>query len=170
MSKNKEKITILGIDPGTRVTGYAVVETNFSTYSSLDYGSICPPSHLPLAKRYLIIHRSIESLLQKHAIDALAIENQYAGKNFQSILKLGMAKGVIILSATKLNIPTYEYSPAKAKLAVVGNGRASKEQVSRMVKVLFGLSDIPRPADAADALALAFCHLNHIKYQRMLYV
>ncbi len=169
MDENKEKIRILGIDPGTRITGYGIIESDFFHFSTLDYGTIRPPPDLPLAKRYLIIHQGIEELLDTYPIDGLAVESQYVQKNVQSALKLGMAKGVIMLAATKREIPTYEYSPRKAKLAVIGNGAASKEQVGRMIQVLFNLAEIP-PPDAADALALAFCHLNHIKCQRRLYV
>ena len=160
----KKKITILGIDPGTCVTGYGIIETDALipiTLSTLV--PFVPPPKLSLHERQLIIHEGIDKLLSTHWIDAVAIETQYVSKNPQSALKLGMAKGVAILAATKRGIPTFEYAPRKAKIAVVGTGSATKEQVARMIQVLLNLEEVPAPEDAADALSLAICHSHHIK-------
>lgn len=159
----RKKITILGIDPGTRITGYGIIETDLHSYLPLDYGAIRPPPRLPLYERQLIIHEGIVHLLDKYPIEAVAIESQYISKNPQSILKLGMAKGVAILAATKRGIPIFEYAPKKAKIAVVGTGNATKGQVGRMIQALLNLPSIPYPEDAADALALALCHSHNIK-------
>lgn len=167
MKKMKKKHVILGIDPGTRITGYGVLETDCHTFTTLDYGCIRPPPKLPLHERYLIIHEGIEHLLDTYPIDAFSIESQFISKNAQSALKLGMAKGVAILAATKRKIPVYEYTPKKAKLAVVGSGNASKAQVQRMIQTLLQLSKLPTPEDAADALALAICHANQLKEARI---
>lgn len=163
MAKKTKTYTILGIDPGTRITGYGIVETDLHAFHPLDYGAIRPPPKLPLFERQLIIHEAIAHLLEIHPVDAISIESQYVSKNPQSALKLGMAKGVAILAGTKRKIPVFEYAPKKAKIAVVGTGNATKEQVGRMIQALLSLSEVPKPEDAADALALALCHSNHIK-------
>ena len=159
---SKEHV-ILGIDPGTRITGYGVLKTNGYTFESLDFGCIRPPTKLSLHERYCIIHESIEHLLESFPIDSVSVETQFVSKNVQSAMKLGMAKGVAILAATKKKIPVFEYAPKKAKLAVVGHGRASKNQVQGMIQSLLNLKTLPTPEDAADALALAICHANQIK-------
>lgn len=159
----KKKFVILGIDPGTRITGYGVIETDLRTYSPLDFGCIRPPAALSLHERYAIIHEGIEHLLETYPIDAVSVETQFVSRNAQSAIKLGMARGVAILAATKRKIPVYEYAPKKAKLAVVGTGNATKEQVQRMMQTLLQLKEIPKPEDAADALALAIAHAHSIK-------
>jgi crossover junction endodeoxyribonuclease RuvC len=148
----------IGIDPGTLVTGYGIIRSEGSRHEALDYGCIKPPSKMKLTDRYLVIYQGIEALLDKFYPDALAVETQYVQKNPQSALKLGMARGVVIVAAKQRVIPVYEYSPSKAKLAVVGRGHASKFQVQGMVQMLLNLSRLPQPEDAADALALALCH------------
>lgn len=163
MERKEKTYTILGIDPGTRITGYGVVKTDLSFSHPIDYGAIRPPCKLPLYTRQLIIHEAIAHLIEKYPIDAISIETQYVGKNPQSILKLGMARGVAILAGTKRNIPIFEYAPNQAKIAVVGNGRATKRQVGHMIRMLLNLAEVPHPEDAADALALALCHSHHIK-------
>ncbi len=152
---------VLGIDPGTRITGYGVVESANGRLKVLDYGCIRPPASASLSQRYKIIYDGLCALLDNFKPDAVAVESQYMRENFQSSVKLGMAKGMGILAVCQRNIPIYEYSPSKAKLAVVGNGRASKEQVQGMIQRLLLLSKLPEPADAADALALAICHIQN---------
>lgn len=159
----EKKYVILGIDPGTRVTGYGVIETNLRTYSPLDFGCIRPPATLSLHERYVVIHEGIEHLLDTYPIEAVSVETQFVSRNAQSAIKLGMARGVAILAATKRKIPVFEYAPKKAKLAIVGTGTASKEQVQRMMQTLLHLKELPKPEDAADALALAITHANSIK-------
>ncbi|QVL57646.1 MAG: crossover junction endodeoxyribonuclease RuvC [Simkaniaceae bacterium] len=159
----QKKIIILGIDPGTRITGYGIIETDLRTYTPIDFGCIRPPAKLSLHERYALIHEGIEHLLDQYAIEAVSVETQFVSRNPQSAIKLGMARGVAILAATKRKIPIHEYAPKKAKLAVVGTGSASKSQVQRMMQTLLNLTEIPKPEDAADALALAICHANSIK-------
>jgi crossover junction endodeoxyribonuclease RuvC len=159
----EKKYVILGIDPGTRVTGYGVIATDLRTYSPLDFGCIRPPNALSLHERYAVIHEGIEHLLAIYPIDAVSVETQFVNRNVQSAIKLGMARGVAILAATKRKIPIYEYAPKKAKLAVVGKGTATKFQVQRMMQTLLNLQELPHPEDAADALALAIAHANSIK-------
>ncbi|CDR34339.1 crossover junction endodeoxyribonuclease RuvC [Criblamydia sequanensis] len=156
MESKKGKI-YLGIDPGTRVTGYGLVSFENNSYSALDYGCVRPPPALPLPDRYLILFDSVSSIIERFKPDAMAIETQFVSKNCGSALKLGMARGAIMVAARKLNIPLFEYSPTEAKKGIVGHGSASKEQVQKMVMHFLNLSEMPKPLDASDALSLALC-------------
>lgn len=151
---------ILGIDPGTQVTGYGIIKTNGFHQEPIDFGCIRPPKHLNSHERYLALFNSLEHLLETYKPHAVAVETQFVYKNPQSALKLGIARGMVILAATRRKIPIFEYAPKKAKLAVVGNGSASKTQVQKMVQLLLRLPEPPSPEDAADALALAICHAH----------
>lgn len=155
----RHKMIIIGIDPGTLITGFGIIELKDNGYKVLDYGCIKPPAKLKLSERYLIIFEGIEILLERYKVAAMAIETQYvcAQKNVHSAIKVGMARAVAIVSAKKKKIATFEYTPAEAKKAVSGYGQAAKGQVQAMVKHLLALPASP-PADAADALALAICH------------
>lgn len=156
----KECKIIFGIDPGTRVTGYGIIRVTPFGIEPVDFGAIRPPPDLPLSERHRILFESLESLVAHFQPDALAVETQFVYKNVQSALKLGMVRGVALLAAARRGLPIYEYAPRKAKLAVVGTGAASKEQVQKMVQLLLRLPHPPEPEDAADALALAICHSN----------
>ncbi|MEZ5315352.1 MAG: crossover junction endodeoxyribonuclease RuvC [Chlamydiales bacterium] len=150
---------ILGIDPGTCVTGYGLIRMDERRFFSVvDYGSISPPAAKPLSFRYRVIYQAIEELINIHHPQVVAVETQYVHKNPQSAIKLGMARGVVLLAAALRDIPIFEYAPSRAKRAVVGNGNASKQQVGGMVQRILSLSEFPKPEDAADALALAICH------------
>ena len=150
---------IMGIDPGTRVTGYGIIQKE-PKLSLIDFGCIRPPSKLALHERYHILYESMEKLIQSFTPHVIAVESQFVKKNAQSAMKLGMAKGVVYLLAAKYKIALYEYAPRKAKLAVVGTGSASKFQVQKMIQHLFALPYLPTPEDAADALSLAICHAH----------
>ncbi len=150
----------MGVDPGTIVTGYGIIRWNGTIYEVLDYGCIKPPASFKLSDRYLIIYNSLEELLEKYQPSAISVETQFLKKNVQSAIKLGMARGMVILAAKKKGIEVYEYAPTKAKRAVVGKGSASKHQVQLTVQMLLGLAHLPTPQDAADALALAICHAH----------
>lgn len=158
---------ILGIDPGTIVTGYGIIRVENNSYRALDYGCIRPPSSMKLTDRYLIIYNGIAELLEKYPAEVLVVEAQYVHKNVQSAIKLGMARGIAIIAAKKKGISVVEYYPSKAKLAVVGKGNASKQQVQGMVQRLLNLSAPPEPEDASDALALAICHAHSLKNVEM---
>ena len=160
----KETQIILGIDPGTKVTGYGILRVHNNQYQALDFGCIKPPYKLELSKRYYIIFDSIEKLIQKYKPTALAVETQFVQKNIQSAIKLGMARGCAIIAAEKNSTPIFEYAPRSAKLAVVGKGSASKEQVAKMLVMLLNLQIDKIPEDAADALSLAICHANKINF------
>ncbi len=151
---------ILGIDPGTRVTGYGVIKYHPHKSIAIDFGCIRPPGKVASSKGYHIIFQGIEELIQVHNPVALSVESQYMHKNALSAMKLGMARAMAILAAERAGIPIFEYAPTKAKKAVVGHGAASKEQVQRMIQALLHLETLPTPDDAADALALALCHAH----------
>ena len=153
-----QPLIILGIDPGTNVTGYGLVSYSHLGSQALDYGCIRPPARQALSKRYLVLYEALMQLIEHYKPHAMSVETQFVYKNPQSAIKLGMARGMAILAATQNNIPVYEYAPKKAKLAVVGRGTASKQQVQKMMQALFKLPTPPTPEDAADALALALCH------------
>ena len=159
-SHSSDSCIILGVDPGTRISGYGVICIQNQTYILLDYGCIRPPPGLKLSERYLVIFDSINELIEKHQPSALVVETQYVHKNVQSALKLGMARGAVIIAGKKRGLSIFEYAPTVAKRAVVGYGRASKYQVQKMVQCLLKLSSPPQPEDAADALALAICHAH----------
>jgi crossover junction endodeoxyribonuclease RuvC len=158
-----KKTIVLGIDPGTRITGYGVVSKEGSKITAIDFGCIRPPPTLPIEQRYLAIFNGVDALIEKYGPFAVAVETQFVQKNIQSAIKLGMARGAVVLAAARRGISVHEYAPRKAKQAVVGFGGASKSQVQRMVQILLELSKLPEPEDAADALALAICHLNTLR-------
>jgi len=153
-------MVILGIDPGTRITGYGIIDKNLKP---LDFGCIKPPPKLPLSSRYQVLFESLEALIVRYQPEAVAVESQFVLKNAQSAIKLGMAKGMVYLAAARNTIPVYDFAPKQAKLAVVGNGNASKHQVQKMIQALLRLPEAPEPEDAADALALAICCYNHLR-------
>ncbi len=155
MSKHQ---VILGIDPGTQVTGYGIIRTKERSWEPLDFGAIRPPRTVKSHERYLVIFEAIEHLIEKFKPDAIAVETQFVYKNVQSALKLGMARGSVLIAAARNKVEVFEYAPTKAKLAVVGHGSASKEQVQQMIQIQLKLTHPPQPHDAADALALALCH------------
>lgn len=155
---------IIGIDPGTSITGYGVLKVASSVLEVIDFGCIrTKPSQKP-SEKYKHIFEGVSELIETHEPVALAVETQFVQKNVQSALKLGMARGMAVLAASLKSIPIFEYAPTRAKKAVVGHGKASKQQVQAMVKTLLGLASIPEPEDAADALCLAICHAHTMKF------
>jgi crossover junction endodeoxyribonuclease RuvC len=155
-----KKYVVLGIDPGTRITGYGIIREENSRHEPIDFGCIRPPPHLALPKRYAFLFSGIKELIVAHRPDAVAVESQFVYKNPKSAMMIGMARAMALLAAAQEDIPIYEYTPRTAKQAVVGNGAASKEQVQKMIQLLLRLPAPPEPEDAADALALAICHTH----------
>lgn len=151
---------IIGIDPGFAITGYGVVEYIGNKFSIVDVGTICTEASLELSDRLLTLSNSLEELITKYKPDAMAVEELFFNTNVKTAIKVGHGRGVALLAAAKANIKVYEYTPLQVKQAVVGYGRAKKEQVQQMVKVLLNLEKIPKPDDAADALAVAICHAH----------
>ncbi len=151
---------IFGIDPGSERTGYGCVETDGRHHRIVMSGAIASPALAPFPSKLLAIHTRLAVLLAECRPDCVAIENLFHAVNVRSALKLGHARGVAMLAAVEAGVPVVEYTPAEIKRAVVGYGRAEKHQVQQMVKLILGLSAVPSPHDAADALAVAICHVH----------
>jgi len=147
---------ILGIDPGMATTGFGVVRTG-KKLKCLGYGLIQTSPTFPTAERLKKINNELNKLIKKYQPKAMAVENLYFFKNIKTALPVSQAKGIILLTAAKKNIPVYEFTPLQAKMTVTGYGRAEKKQVQEMIKILLDLKIIPKPDDAADALAIAIC-------------
>ncbi|NLW08913.1 MAG: crossover junction endodeoxyribonuclease RuvC [Firmicutes bacterium] len=156
---------IMGIDPGTAITGFGLLEQEGSRLRLLEFGVIRTEPEVPDAERLLQIHREVGALLKNYRPDEIAIEELFFNKNSRSVLAVGQARGVVMLAAAQADLRVEEYTPLQVKMAVVGYGRAEKRQVQEMVKVLLGLARPPKPDDAADALAVAICHAHsRLKY------
>ena len=151
---------IFGIDPGSERTGYGCIETHGSRHRLITCGAISSPASTAFPDRLLAIHRRLSALLAECRPDCVAIENVFFSVNARSALKLGHARGVAMLAAVEAGLEVVEYTPAEIKRAVVGFGRAEKQQVGRMVQLLLGLDAVPSPHDAADAIAVAICHIH----------
>lgn len=152
-------IRILGIDPGTLVTGWGLIEEVSGKIRHLDNGGIFPKKKAPLADRIFYLHQEISRLIQSHQPDVVALEDIFVAKNVASALKLGHARGAAMVAAGEAGLPLFEYTANQVKKALTGYGHASKEQIQKMVKTLLKL---PGEAftDASDALAVAVCHAN----------
>ena len=151
---------IFGIDPGSDRTGYGCVETDGSRHRIVVCGAIKTPASSTFPEKLLTIHSRLAALIDDCRPDCVAIENLFHSNNVRSALKLGHARGVAMLAAVEAGLPVAEYTPAEIKRAVVGYGRADKRQVQHMVKLILGLAVLPSPHDAADALAVAICHVH----------
>ncbi len=145
---------ILGIDPGTAVTGFGVIEGGADP-QALHHGAIRTPAGMQEAERLVLIHARVRELIQAASPDVLAVEQVFFNKNTRSALAVGQARGVVLLAAAQAGIPVHEYTPLEVKLAVTGHGRADKRQVGYMIQTLLRLTTVPRPDDVADALAVA---------------
>jgi crossover junction endodeoxyribonuclease RuvC len=155
-------LIVLGLDPGTLATGYGIVERTGSRMRLLGCGSIRNSAESTMAIRLLRIHAELTEVIERTHPDEFAIESAFYGKNAQSALKLGHARGVAILAAVQKEIPVAEYSPREVKKAVAGRGTASKEQVRFMVRSILSLDGSPMGLDASDAVAIAICHLHRL--------
>lgn len=149
---------ILGVDPGSRATGYGVIEHRGGAARLLECGVIRPPPEAGLTRRLVDIHLGLLELIDRHSPECVAVEGIFTGHNARSAMLLGHARGVAVLAAALRDLPVHEYAPAEVKKAVVGTGRATKTQVGFMVCQHLALADVPRPSDAADGCAIALCH------------
>ena len=152
---------IFGIDPGSERTGYGCIDAGSSRHRLVICGTLSGPAGSTFPDKLRAIHSGLCALLLEHQPDCVAVEDIFYARNVRSALKLGHARGVALLAASGANLPIAEYAPAEIKRAVVGYGRAEKTQMQQMVKLLLGLDAVPTPHDAADALAVAICHLHH---------
>ena len=153
---------VVGIDPGTATTGYAFVSeaAEDGCLRVVDVGVILTPSALPQQERLLIIYQKLSNLLAAHRPTCGAVEKLFFQRNVTSAIAVGQARGVVLLALAEAGVPVNEYSPVEVKQAVAGYGAADKKQMQQMVRLLLGLQEVPQPDDAADALALAICHLH----------
>ncbi len=162
--------TILGIDPGTATMGFALVhEGDGDRLELVRCGVITTPAGQPLAERLLTIHRAVTELIREGNPEALAIEELFFGRNVTTAVSVGHARGVAMVAAAAAGLPVFEYKPAEIKQALVGYGKASKSQIQEMVRLMLGLESVPRPDDAADAVAIAICHLHSRRIRSLMY-
>lgn len=149
---------ILGIDPGVATVGFGVIDSDRAQQKMIQYGAITTAAGLPLATRLVQIAADLEVLIRQFQPDEIAVEELFFSKNITTGIAVAHARGVILYTAERLQIPVYEYTPMQVKQAVVGYGLAEKQQVMDMTRRLLKLKAVPRPDDAADALAIAICH------------
>jgi crossover junction endodeoxyribonuclease RuvC len=159
---------ILGIDPGTAITGYGLVEGEGDDLTLVAYGAITTSSDWPLPERLQRIYQELTALIEDQQPTAVAVEELFFSKNVRTALSVGQARGVALLAAANAGLPIHEYTPLEVKQAITGYGRATKDQVQRMVRMLLALDSVPQPDDAADAIAVAICHIHSAKLTAML--
>ena len=151
---------VLGVDPGTAITGYGLVQEAEGQLQAVAYGAITTPSDWALPQRLLKIYRDLTALIREYNPAEGAVEQLFFSRNVKTALAVGQARGVALLALAEGGLPVHEYTPLQVKQSVVGYGRAEKAQVQELVKLLLGLEVVPQPDDAADALAIAICHLH----------
>ena len=149
---------ILGIDPGYAIVGWGVLEYQNNKFKVLGYGAITTDADMDLFRRFQAIHQELNQIIETYHPDAMAIEELFFNSNRTTAINVAQARGVLILSALNHEVPVFEYTPLQVKQAVAGYGRAEKQQVQQMTKILLNLSSVPKPDDTADALAIAICH------------
>lgn len=150
---------ILGVDPGTRFAGVGIVEVDGNKYRPIHYDVIKANAKLSIPKRLSIVYEGIKQVIAEYQPDVLALEDIFYGKDLRAMIHIGEARACAMLAASEQDIDVVEYPPTRVKQSVSGNGRASKEQMQQMVKTLLALKEVP-PSDAADALAVAICHIH----------
>ena len=162
-------VLVIGIDPGVATTGYGLVqEAQDGSLEMVTYGAIETPAGMPLPERLLLLHSKLSELLLLHHPDSGAVEKLFFQRNVRTAMAVGQGRGVALLALAQAGLPVAEYTPLEVKQAVVGYGGADKNQVQQMVRALLGLDDIPRPDDAADALAVAICHAHSRRFNAFL--
>lgn len=156
---------ILGIDPGIAIVGYSIIECKGNNFKALEYGCIKTDSKMEFPDRLKMVYDELLNIIDEYRPDDLAIEELFFNKNVKTAMTVGQARGVEILAGKNKGLEIFEYTPLQIKQAVVGYGRAEKGQVQEMVKILLNLREIPKPDDAADALAVAICHGSSLKFK-----
>lgn len=154
---------VLGIDPGLATTGYGILSGSEAHMKTVAYGSILTPPDWDMSMRLEAIYQRVSEIIDQYQPSEVGVEELFFSRNVSTALLVGQARGVILLAAQQKGLKILEYKPMEIKLAVTGYGRAEKKQVQQMVKILLGLSEIPKPDDTADALAIAICHLQSRK-------
>jgi len=158
---------ILGIDPGTLVVGYGVIDGQEDDITFVACSAITCNQRSPLAERLCYLYHELEEVIAGYQPDAVAIESPFVARNVRTALAIGKAQAVSILAAANRGLPTFEYSPAQVKQVVTDYGASTKQQVQEMVRLQLGLPQAPQPADASDALAVAICHLREMKLKSL---
>ena len=156
-------MVIMGIDPGFAIVGFGIVNYKGNQFKVLDYGVIRTSAKMLLPERLLMIEKRLVELISDYSPEAICVEDLYFNTNLKTAMNVGQGRGVALLCSAKAGIPVYEYTPLQVKQGVTGYGRADKNQVQQMVKVLLGLAEVPKPDDAADALAIAICHAHSFR-------
>lgn len=152
---------VIGIDPGTATTGYGLVRENpDGSLSLVEYGAILTPAEMPMPQRLLELHQQLRQILLLHHHDSGAVEKLFFHRNVTTAISVGQGRGVVLLALAQSGLDVAEYTPLQVKQAVAGYGGADKHQIQQMVRALLGLEKVPSPDDAADALAIAICHLH----------
>src|SRR3990170_3972692 len=159
---------VLGVDPGTLTSGFGIVSEEDHKLFHVVSGGISPSAKNPFPIRLKKIYEELEKIIDKYRPNVVVVDDLFVSKNIKSALKLGHSRGVAILAAMNAGLPVFEYAPLEVKQAVVGSGKAEKKQVQMMVKALLDLPKAPHPADAADALAAAICHIHSSRLKEML--
>lgn len=151
---------VIGIDPGTAIVGYGIVDFEKNKYTSVDYGVVLTNKDLTMEERLEIVYKEVDKILKKYQPEYIAIEDLFYFKNNKTVISVAQARGVILLVAKQNNIPITSYTPLQVKSGITGHGRAEKKQVQLMVQKFLSLKEIPKPDDAADALAISITHIN----------
>jgi crossover junction endodeoxyribonuclease RuvC len=159
---------ILGIDPGTIITGYGVIKSDDDMATPVAFGIVKPGTKLKAGERLSFLYKELGKIIRRYHPDAVAVEQPFVAKNVSSAFLVGRAQAVALLAAANAGIPAYEYTPAQVKQRVASYGASSKEQIQEMVRLQMGLTTIPEPSDAADALAVALCHLHEMHLQELI--
>jgi len=157
---------VLGVDPGSRVTGYGLVEKKTSRLTCIHSGQVASSAKIPFYDRIHKIFKAMVEIMELYRPGEMSIEDVFYAKNIQSSLKLGHARGAVLIAAVQCGVRIFEYTPLEIKKSVVGYGRATKEQVNSMVKIILNLKTTPK-LDTSDALAAAICHINTSRYKTM---
>ncbi len=161
-------LRIIGIDPGYAIVGIGVVDYIGNKFRTLEYGAITTPAGMPTVDRLKKIYDELTMYIDKYRPDAVAVEELFFNSNQKTAINVAQARGVILVALRNNDVPVYEYTPLQVKQSVTGYGRAQKAQIQQMVKTLLGLNVVPKPDDAADALALAICHAHSNKMNNLL--
>ena len=164
MVKILNKLRILGIDPGYAIVGFGILDYDGINFTPVEYGAILTEADTPFPERINAIHTDMEYIFQRYKPDCMAMEKLYFNSNQKTAINVAQARGVTLLSAAKRHIPITEYTPLQVKISVTGYGRAEKNQVMEMTRQLLNLAQIPKPDDAADALAVAICHGHSCRF------
>lgn len=152
---------IMGLDPGTATTGVGIIQVLGNQFKAINYGTILTPADLAMEQRLVMIYNQLNAIIDAYRPEQVAVEKLFFNRNVTTGITVGQARGVLLLACAQKKVEIAEYTPLEVKQALVGYGRAEKKQIQHMVKAFLGLKEIPKPDDAADALAIAICHTHY---------